>query len=243
MTKLRLIRQQYLDNFRDNISENIDMYKNSDSDRLPDKNETTFEIDVEADLDMLHNLIPSNAYKDEVENCLIVYNCLNNIKPDLARDERLWAYLTHYYAFDYTCKRWAINDDSPNLASHIKSHYFGRTNRALERDNSISRLWWTAHITNKATAGTLHDNLTSLLFRSDVRSSFIERPSTSRNVNLLSTLLDELRSAYSKYCETGDLGIFERKSFRKIMVQLNEVGGYKLLDALNPETLRNIITE
>jgi len=244
MTKLRLIRQNHLNTLREDINKNINIYKHADIEKLPDPKESTFEIDIEANLDALKRLDPSSDYKTEANNSLIVYNCLRDIKPDLARDERLWAYLTHYYALDYTSKRWPVSsEETSNPETHIRTHYFGKTNRAIERDNSISRLWWIAHITNKSTSGNIHDNLTSLLFRSDVRSSFIERPSTSRNVNLLTALLEELRDAYKIYDASGDLGIFERKKFRALMVKLNEVGGYKLLDSLSVDTLKNIISQ
>jgi hypothetical protein len=243
MKKLHLIRQEHLEVLRKDISKNIEIYNGNKKPNFPNPKEVTFEIDVEANLESLVNLDPSKSHSAEVNNCLIVYESFKNIKPDLARDERLWTYITHYHAFDYTRKRWPKTNESADSITHIKSHFFSKTNRDIERNNSISRLWWTAHIASKANSGSLKDNLTSLIFRTDVRSSFIERPSTSRNVNLLTAMLEELRKAYSTYMITGDLGILERNKFRKIMGNLNEVGGYKLLDSLSTETLKKMIID
>lgn len=242
MAKLRLMRQQYLGQLQKNIPNNIEMYKNGElKNLLPDEGEATFEIDVEVNLTKLSELKPSSDHKDEVQNCLTVFNCLGDIALDLARDERLWAYLVHYHGLDYAGKRWGVNTAEEVKVSHIQSHYFAKTNRGVERDNAISRLWWIAKITSKATTGSLQENLTSLLFRSDVRANIIERPSTSRNINVLSSLLNELRVAYANHETTGELGIFHRDSFRKILVRLNETGGYKLLEALDGKSLRDLI--
>lgn len=42
----------------------------------------------------------------------------------LARDERIWVYLTHTTLLSYARTRWPIPEDNEKAVKHIKSHFF-----------------------------------------------------------------------------------------------------------------------
>src|SRR3546814_4359590 len=94
--------------------------------------------------------MPSGADDFEVENCLAVHEYLEALSPYEARDERLWSYLTHTSMLQYTRARWPIPSDDDKAVPHIETHFFARTNRQIERDNAVSRLWWMAHLCTKS---------------------------------------------------------------------------------------------
>ena len=243
MKNVRIMRQAHLEELKSNIEKNIAAYKSKDSSLFPDPEAISFEIEVEADLDQLDKLRPSNSHEDEVANCLTVFCALKNLTPELARDERLWAFITHYHTLEYAVKRWPIVESDKGVSNFILSHYFAGTKRGAERDNAISRLWWMAYIANKAATGSLEDNLDALLQFFDVRAQIIERPTVSRSNRVLTAILEKLRDAHKVYKKNGTKGIFERKTFRELMKKVNAIGGYIVLDALAQHQVGKLINE
>ena len=58
--------------------------------------------------------------------------------PYLARDARIWCYLTHTYLLEYSRNRWPIPADDEKAVKHIVSHFFTKGVRGFERDIVIS---------------------------------------------------------------------------------------------------------
>ena len=120
----------------------------------------------------------------------------------------------------------------------VLNHFFALGNRALIRDNGVSRLWWLGRIAHEAAPANPREFLTILLHRQDVRSALIERPSVSMNRRVL-------RAIYMIMKESWINGgrLFERETFRSWMVALNRRGGVVLLDALPDEALGRLLRE
>ena len=243
MSKLRLIRLSHLEALKSNIGKNLEGYRNADMSVFPDPQQISFEIDIDGDLDALADLLPSRSHEHEVENCLTVFKSFSGISPELARDERLWVYVTHYHALTHATSRWPIPEADEDAHKTISTHYFAGTKRSIERDNVISRLWWMAYIASKAKSGSHRSNLDALLQFSDVRAAVVERPTVSRSSSLLTAVLERLRDAHIHYQETGEKGLFDRHTFRALMKQLNSVGGHVLLDCLEQSQLHTFLSK
>ena len=84
----------------------------------------------------------------------------------------------------------------------------------------------------------LKQALEVFLFRSDVRANIVERPTTAQSVAVFSALLRKLAQSYS-----GKKKLFERSTFRSLMIHLNGLGGYKLLDALDAKAVESLIDD
>jgi hypothetical protein len=99
-----------------------------------------------------------------------------------------------------------------------------------------------AHLCKRVTGLELADSLRVLLFRADVRASIVERPSVSQNASLFGAIIRKLKQSYS-----AEKRLFERTLFRRLMQEINSVGGAQLLDAMPQEQidelLEMIITE
>src|SRR5204863_7470660 len=121
---------------------------------------------------------------------------------------------------------------------HIGTHFFASSQRQLERDNVAGRLWWMGHLCARVPDLKLKESLDVLLHRSDVRANIIERPTTAQSIPVFSALLLKLAKSYA-----GKQKLFERKVFRALMVKLNGLGGYKLLDALDIRTVETFLSE
>lgn len=227
--KARLLKADILDDLRSNIRQNLGLYRNGDFNDLIVDTSNWIEIDVNINEKKLAELkVPDAGDLFELENCIIASEALAEIRPYGARDERLWTYLTHTILLEYSRKRWPIPDDDEAAIIYVQNHFFGKEKRQIERDNAISRLWWISHLCSRVPSIKLETGLQAFLFRADVRASIIERPTTSQSLPLFTTLIKKLAQSFE-----GSKALFEREVFRKMMREINSVGGSRLLDCLD----------
>ncbi len=161
---------------------------------------------------------------------------MHDIPPYLARDSRLWVYLTHTLLLDYSRKRWPIPNDDEKAVTHIRKHFFANGARGIERDNATSRLWWMANLCDRVDGLSLLDALIIFLHQYDVRANIIERPTTSQSVPVFSAVIKKLEKSFKQ-----DQKLFEREKFRQVMKELNLQGGVKLLCALDEPEIEKIV--
>lgn len=237
MSKLLLMREALVHDLAREIEQNLEKYRNGDFQYLTSDGSNFIETEYEVNHQELEKIKVIDGDFNEVQCCLGAFNGFSNISAYLARDQRLWVYLTHIILLDYTRQRWPIPQDNEKAIKHIKKHFFASGARGIERDNAISRLWWMASICSKVEGLTLEKSLTAFLFQSDVRANIVERPTTSQNVVLLSTVLKKLDQSYQ-----GDKELYGREKFRTVMKELNLQGGIKLLEVLEPNEVEKIVT-
>lgn len=228
--KARLLRAEALDRLRSSIAVNLDRYRNSGFGYLEADPAFSFEHDVDVDDVALAMLkAPSDGSFYEVENCEIVYQACRTLRPYDARDERFWVYLSHTLLLDHARRRWPLPEDDGEAAAHIAKHWFARDKRQVERDQVGSRLWWMGHLCARVDGVDHNLALRAFLFRSDVRANLIERPTVSQSIGLFSAIVKRLIQSFK-----GRQELFERRAFRQLMMEINSVGGYRLLDCLTP---------
>lgn len=235
--KTRLLRTAALNELRASIAGNLDQYRSTGFDYLEADPAFYFEHAVEVDLDGLATLMPphrGNFY--EVENCKTVYIAFKALSPYDARDERLWAYLSHTALLNHARLRWPIPSDNAEAVAHIAKHWFARDKRQVERDQVGSRLWWIGHLCARVDGVDPDLALRAFLFRSDVRANIIERPTLSQSIELFSAIVRRLVASFVSHKK-----LFERNAFRRMMKEINSVGGYRLLDCLPPAEIDHIL--
>ena len=219
------------------ISENLDVYRTGNFDHLVADTSCQFETSLEIDESKLSAIqVGCNPTDREVENCMLIMDAMGEISHYLARDERLWVYLSHTLLLSYARARWPIPEDNEAAIGHIRTHFFCNGDRGIERDNAASRLWWQASICSKVSGIPSEEALTCFLHTSDVRANLIERPTTSQITNVFSAILRKLHESYN-----SDKKLFERKRFRSIMKELNLAGGVKLLAVLSEAGIAKIL--
>lgn len=172
------------------------------------------------------------------ESALRVYGSLRMLTPQQASDERLWTYLCHAECREYVANRWLLPRPTNDVhaAQRVRNHFFARDNRALIRDNGMSRLWWLGFIAHEVEPSDPSAFLERLLHRQDVRSALIERPSVSMNRRVLRGINSVMQTYWRE-----DRTLFERDCFRSWMIGLNRRGGVVLLDALLEEPLNYLL--
>ena len=241
MTKLRYYTIDTLENLRQTVAGRLDWYyapvEEVPFSSLGGFRESKVEAPAIASRLLMDQRRPSAT---DADNALIVYGALKTLTPHQASIERMWAYLCHCDCRQYVTARWLNRrpHKEEDAVREVQNHFFAVGNRALIRDNGISRLWWLGKIAHDVAADDPRTFLTILLHRQDVRSALIERPSVSMNRAVLRGIYEVMRDHW------GNGGaLFERESFRHWMVALNRRGGVVLLDALTDDGLGQLLRD
>jgi hypothetical protein len=237
--RIKLLRERALIDLRSKVRVNLDLYRTGNFDYLNLDPALSFnsEIDLlEEEVSKLRSPVGPQSF--EAENCATMLAALPALTPYQAADERLWAMLSHTVLLSHARARWPIPSKSDEAEEHIRKHFFAQNYRQLERDNIGARLWWMGHLCSRVKGMPLKQALDVFLFRSDVRANIVERPTTAQSVAVFSALLRKLAQSYD-----GKKKLFERSTFRSLMIHLNGLGGYKLLDALDAKAVESLIDE
>lgn len=236
--KLRMIKFDKVNELRGNIENNLSLYRSGNFDHIFADFSNYFECELEIDESHFSDFIPDNSNTSEITNCKLMLSALGDLSPYLARDERLWVYLTHSYLLNYSRSRWSIPEDDEKAVKYIAAHFFAKDKRGIERNNSASRLWWQATLCSRVNDLSIDDALQCFLHDTDVRSSIIERPTTSQCLNVFRAIIKKLHQSY-----VTDKQIFTREAFRPLMKKLNLHGGFKLLNAMDESEIMKFIDD
>jgi hypothetical protein len=236
MSNLQLFRAQTVAQLFADVANNLDLYRSGDFTDLLHDQSHFLDSSCTTDEEALKKITGTKENNNEVECCLNIFPAISGVSSYLARDERLWARLCHIELLDYARSRWPIPANDEKAVAHIKKHFFAKGARGIERDNAASRLWWMAKICNKVKGLPLEQSLTAFLHQSDVRANIVERPTTSQNATLLSSVVNKLHESYN-----GDKALYERKRFRSVMKNLNLEGGVRLLEVLGDKELNKLV--
>ena len=181
--------------------------------------------------------------RSDAQNAVTVYRSIPELRPQEAADERLWAHICHTQCAEYVAHRWlgARSEDDERDMRKVRNHFFARENRAIIRDNGMSRLWWLGYIADQVDKRALEEFLEILMHRQDIRSALIERPSVSMNPYVLKAVYRVMKREWDVDREKSQL--FKRKAFRDWMILLNRRGGVVFLDALSDKKLDKLVSE
>ena len=236
--KAKFFKSQTVKNLLENIEDNIDLYRSGNFDLISNDPANFFEHELEINTSLLDSISCTASDHNEIECCKKMYKAMNELTPYLARDERLWVYLSHTHLLNYARARWPLSVDDQKAITDIKTHFFCIGSRGLERNNVASRLWWMAYLCKRSIGLSFDDALLCFLFKTDVRANIIERPTTSQNVIVFSALLKKFYSSYKT-----DKALYERENYRQLMKNLNLIGGFKLLGSLPEDAIFEIIDD
>lgn len=120
--------------------------------------------------------------------------------------------------------------------NHVKTHWFAKSNRERYRDNSVARLWWMAHLAQKANKTEYKSVLRIILFNSDYRANLLERTTTASSAKLLACVTEISYEAFKNNKK------YERSKFRNFMKTVDLVGKRTSLPSLSPDKLKEILT-
>ena len=201
-------------------------------------------IDTNIDMRFLEELKHSNKASDDYQNSILIWENLK-ISPRLAREARLWSYLTHTHGLKYARARYPLgNSDEVDLKSILSHFHVNNELRGIDRDNALSRLWVSAYIASKVEDLEFKTALKVLLHQTDFREQLIGHPTIMRSSRTLNRVM-----CFAKKILIDDENeqFFQRKDhkgqYKKWFHLLDEVGGHILLDSLNETELSKLIEQ
>ena len=243
MTRLRYFTSKALEELRRTIADHLDWYYAPSGDSpafIPTTEIRESRLEAPGLAERLVIIDEKQPSRTDVDNALLVYDALSELTSHQASIERLWVYLSHCDCPQYVAVRWMTvrPEKDEDATRDVRNHFFATGNRALIRDNGVSRLWWLGKIAHDVDPANPREFLTILLHRQDVRSALIERPSVSMNRRVLRGIYEIMQDHWA-----NGGALFERDAFRRWMVSLNRRGGVVLLDALPQEALASLLRE
>ena len=119
--------------------------------------------------------------------------------------------------------------------NYVQDHWFAKNSRSRMSDNSLSRLWWIAHIAGRVPDSSVDEVLKNLLFNSDYRSSLLERSTSANAINVVVSILSISQKAFDNGVE------FNRDKFRSFMKKVNFIGKRTSLPSLSVEALEELL--
>ena len=236
MISLSYLKQEAINSLRDGIKDNLELYRYGNFEGLIKNDISTLNGNILIDEFLLKDLHCNNGDRD-IENCLLISQGIAGLTPYLARDERIWTYLTHTILLNYTRERWGIPEDDNDAVKFISAHFFSKGIRDTMRSNAVSRLWWATHLSNKVEGLSLEDALNTLLYKKDVRGAIIERPTVSINSTIFSSVIKVMNDSYN----TEERRLFNREVNRSSMKELNFIAGAKLLQGMPTDEVFKVV--
>lgn len=173
---------------------------------------------------------PREKSKDDLENCIRIYDALKFLPPSVAADPRLWAYLCHETFYEYMVKRWPIDHG----ADTVNDRYFTTAGGARTRyRNGIARLWWIPHLTYDENLDDPYSLTRVILRRQDDMENFM-----GRNLNLNRKVLH----AMLHVLKDKSIEEYSRNVLRDLLEDINKIGGVSVLDALPEDKLISLFS-
>lgn len=226
---LKYLSEKKLSELKDSIVANRDRYEAGDFLDLEHDNGWAVETGtVQVDHELLAKLDgTARTAAADIDNSLILFQALQGMTPALAREERVWARLTHIECLGYSRDRWLSGNKSERLDAQVHIHMFARGLTAIRDDNALSRLWWNMHIASIADPDDPEGALRLILKTADIRSNFVERTNTAARKPLARAVVRAMRR--EPWITSSE------RAFREFMIALNRDGGGILFEALSDD--------
>lgn len=234
--KIKYFKQSCLEALKANIDGNLRRYQNPGP--WLDEFFAGASYYLEADIpgaEGLELILPEGGRLYDLENTKRVYSALRHLDRTQATDERLWAFLTHVYYWQYMRSRWPV-EGKRKPVEYVRERYFfmPRPDWALTR-NGMSRLWWYGHVSYDEGRKDPFELTSLLLHTLDITASLLER-AFSRNQSITRGVLEALAELRSQGQPIPD-----RETFRKAMQHLVLIGGVTVLDSLDRQEVKELV--
>jgi hypothetical protein len=132
----------YADQLKDQITDNLEQYSNSDF-----TYDTSKVVSIRQ-MEQPNGLVYKMSAKDDFEAAKALYEAYPNLSPLQASQSTFWIYLAHADLFHYVQERWSkikdISIDASTREKIVLEHWFG-TQGSIRQ--ALSGLWWSVYCT------------------------------------------------------------------------------------------------
>ena len=173
----------------------------------------------------------------DAANSSRIHQLLPKLSRAEATDERLWITLALGEFGEYSRDRWPLGNVP--ASRHLENHLFLGTARRRERDQAISRLWWTGEYVRRfVDPAQAIPTLNAVFSNSDLVVQLLGRPNVATIAPLAKAVLYTVRERF------GDEGTkYSRDAFRSFMESLDLLAGRRILGVLTDEEVARIVEE
>ena len=231
---LRYLSEAKLEELRRNVSLNRERYATGSFADLELENGWAIEAgDVCIDRELLGGL--DGTARTAAGDCrasVTIYRALPGMTPALAREERVWARLSHIECLGYARSRWLSRVEGKELDTQVHRHLFGSGLTGIRDDNALSRLWWNMYIAAIADPDDPEGALGLILKTADIRSNFVERTNTAARPPLARAVIRAMRR--DPWITSTE------RAFREFMIVLNREGGGVLFETMSDVAMDSI---
>lgn len=196
--------------------------------------ESHYQLDPSIRLDRVAGR--ANELPPDGEASLLALRALPGLTAAEATDERLWVTLALDQFRDYRQTRWPLR--GVDLSSHLRLHLFAGSARGRERDQAISRLWWTGTFVKNLGFDDLQVGLDALFINSDLPVQLLGRANLAMVRPFARAFL--LRTAHEVATAEGR---YSRKATRKALQEFDLIAARRALGAMPEDELRQIVEE
>lgn len=225
------------------VEDNLERYRGGDfAEKLATHKLLSVQDDFSASF--FANLKKTNNAADDYDNAILLWDNLK-ITPRLAREARLWCYLTHTHGLEYSRARYPLNKGHENDLKNIRAHFLVTNElRGIDRDNALSRLWVSAFIASKVRDLSFEVALEVLLHQTDFREQLIGHPTIMRSVRTLNVVMCQAKQIL---IDENNKKFFQRREHKgqyKTWFHLLDLeGGRVLLDVLSEKDLKKLVKD
>lgn len=233
MNKLYYIDEKVLEDMKNEIENNLNLYKNPTPwcQKL-----LKVEIDeLEKPVDL--KIIEGDKGQHDLENAILLYEALKDLPYTVVTNENYWSFLTHTVYWDYMRNRWPIEAAQKDEISFIQTRYMFYTKNKRYYRNGLSRLWLYAALTYDQSNDTDPYFYTRIMMKNqDLAGLILETTTISRNFKALKATL-EIVQRIEVLEEKGEIEKIKgkREFIRDIMKQVNFIGAITIWDSLTHE--------
>lgn len=236
--KLYYMRQETMEDLKNNLEHNLENYKNDSNQWIFNQYENPFLEYKRSVKDFELVFDPKDIGNSDIENVKTLHSHLKFLTKLEAADERLWAGLTHSVFWSFMKDRWSIRPVKSER--DVSNRYFfssGTSDKRGQIMNTLSRYWWIGDLLYD------EDNLEDPYylietFRGDFTTSVHTLLSSNYTSN--SNILKGVLRPILNYQKTN--GKLSRSEFESILRYANLLGGTYLLDYLSTEEIEDKIS-
>lgn len=233
MSKLYYIDDKILEDIRNEIANNLDLYK---------QHTPWCEELLEVDSDVLEKpvelkIIDGDNGEHDLENAILLYEALKDLPYTVVTNENYWTFLTHTVYWDYMRNRWQVENAQKDVLSFIQTRYMFSTKNKRYYRNGLSRLWLYAALTYDQSNATDPYFYTKIMMKNqDLAGLILETTTVSRNFKALKATLEIIKHI-DKLEEDGKIEKIKgkREFTRDLMKQVNFIGAITVWDSLTHE--------
>ena len=224
LKKLKYLKEDKILELMTNLESNKNLYLSKTS--LVEKEDYIESRIMYEDFDLE---LKEQGNNKDIENSIIVYKSLKNLKLIEASDERIWVGLTHDMKYqDYILGRWEMKEDT--TINSMKSRFFNNPKR-----NSLSRLWWYGYLSYSEKYEDPFTLTRILAGNHDLAEGLLGR-NFGRNKDFILMFLETLYN-----WELSGNGKPSNLELRKVLKGINRMSGITVIDLIEKDEIENLL--